>query len=160
MLYDNCCEHIEGLQSIMASCDASILKDLPPELTKLMGHLVKKWWSEHDLPNVANRLCKNLEVSIFSAYCDVLTFCVDIHLYIFLGCRRRRRKLRRPKVSIMKNNLEMLVMMKAHRCIMMPVTLHLILLKVTKTRPNVTKIVRREKGEVSHLECSRLFWFM
>jgi hypothetical protein len=40
------------------------------------------------------------------------------------------------------------------------VTLHLILLKVTKTRPNVTKIVRREKGEVSHLECSRLFWFM
>jgi hypothetical protein len=29
MLYDNGCDHIEGLQTIMSSCDASILEDLP-----------------------------------------------------------------------------------------------------------------------------------
>jgi hypothetical protein len=41
MLYDNSCDHIEGLQSIMATCDASILYDLPEELSKLTGRLVK-----------------------------------------------------------------------------------------------------------------------
>jgi hypothetical protein len=29
MLYDNGCDRIEGLQTIMSSCDASILEDLP-----------------------------------------------------------------------------------------------------------------------------------
>jgi hypothetical protein len=45
MLYHNSCEHIEVLQSIMALCDLSILEDLPEELTKLTGHLVKKRWA-------------------------------------------------------------------------------------------------------------------
>jgi hypothetical protein len=43
MLYDSGCDHLEGLQSIMALSNASILQDLPPELTKLTGRLVKKW---------------------------------------------------------------------------------------------------------------------
>jgi hypothetical protein len=82
MLYDSDCEHMEGLQSIMASCDASILEDLPPELTKLMGRIVKKWWSEHGLPDGANHLRKEPKVSISSA----LGFSSDVHLtYVFSG---------------------------------------------------------------------------
>jgi hypothetical protein len=58
MLYDNGCDHIEGLQTIMTSCDASIWEDLLEELSKLIGRLVKKWWTRHDLPHVADRFHK------------------------------------------------------------------------------------------------------
>jgi hypothetical protein len=80
MLYDNGCDHIEGLQTVMASYDASILQHLSEELTKLTGRLVKKWWMKHGLPDVTNRFHKRLEVRIFSVCCNALTFCVDTHL--------------------------------------------------------------------------------
>jgi hypothetical protein len=70
-LYDSSCEHLERLQSIMALCDASILEDLSLELSKLTCRIVQKWWAEHDLHDVANHLCRELEVSISSA----LVFC-------------------------------------------------------------------------------------
>jgi hypothetical protein len=35
------------LQTITASCDASILENLMLELMKLTGHLVKKWGLTH-----------------------------------------------------------------------------------------------------------------
>jgi hypothetical protein len=83
MLYDNSCDHIEGLQSIMASCDSSILQDLPEELTKLMGQLLKKWWTEQGMPDVMNHFHKKPVMRMFSTCCNVLTFCVDIHLCFF-----------------------------------------------------------------------------
>jgi hypothetical protein len=43
MLDDSGCEHFEGLQSIMASCDASVLKDLLLELAKLTSRIVRRW---------------------------------------------------------------------------------------------------------------------
>jgi hypothetical protein len=58
MLYDNGCDHIEGLQTIMGSSDASILEDPSEELTKLIGHLVKKWWIEHSMRHVVDRFRK------------------------------------------------------------------------------------------------------
>lgn len=67
MLYDNGCDNVEGLQKIMASCDATILENLPEELTKLTGHVVKKWWSEHGLPDAAGQLRRDPEVNFSSA---------------------------------------------------------------------------------------------
>jgi hypothetical protein len=38
MLYKNaCCGHLEGLEAIMNSCDASLLDDIPNEIAKLMN---------------------------------------------------------------------------------------------------------------------------
>jgi hypothetical protein len=74
MLYDNGCDHIEGLQTIMGLCDASILQDLPEELTKLMGRLVKKWWTEHGLSDVTNCFRKRQQVRIFLVCCNILMF--------------------------------------------------------------------------------------
>jgi hypothetical protein len=74
MLYDNDYDHVVELQDIMTSCDATILEDLPPELSKLTGHLVKKWWIEHGLPSAASQLRKDPEVNssstsvVFSCY--------------------------------------------------------------------------------------------
>jgi hypothetical protein len=64
MMYDSGCEHLEWLQSVMAGCDASILEDLPPELAKLTGRIVKRWWTEHGLPEAASHFCKEPEVSM------------------------------------------------------------------------------------------------
>jgi hypothetical protein len=51
-----------------------------PKLMKLSGHIVKRWWSEHDLPDVVNHLRMEPEMVLLSASCDALTFCD----YIFL----------------------------------------------------------------------------
>jgi hypothetical protein len=41
---------------------------------------VKRWWSEHDLPDVVNHLRMEPEMVLLSASCGALTFCD----YIFL----------------------------------------------------------------------------
>jgi hypothetical protein len=66
MLYDSGCEHVPELQSLMSSCDASLLDNLPLELSKLTGHLVSRWWVEHGLPEAQNCLHKEPEVIISS----------------------------------------------------------------------------------------------
>jgi hypothetical protein len=71
MLYDSSCELLEGLQSLMAWCIASILEDLPPELSKLTSQIVRKWWAKHGLPKTVSYHGRELEVSISSA----LVFC-------------------------------------------------------------------------------------
>jgi hypothetical protein len=86
MLYDSSSEYLEGLQSVMASWDASTLEDLLPELSKLIGRIVKTWWAEPGLPEAVSGLHRELEVSIFSTSCDALAFYVDARLtYAFLG---------------------------------------------------------------------------
>lgn len=50
MLYENVCGHVEGLQTIMASCDALILEDIPDEIGKPTSRIVRKWWAKHGLP--------------------------------------------------------------------------------------------------------------
>jgi hypothetical protein len=76
MLYDSSCDHVPELQMLMSSCNASLLDDLPPELMKLMGCLVRKWWAEHGLPEAVSHLRREPEVIISSASCDALVFCV------------------------------------------------------------------------------------
>jgi hypothetical protein len=70
------CDHLSGLQTLMSWCDASLLDDFPSELMKLMGCLVRKWWVEHGLLEVASHLHREPEVIISSTSCNVLVFCV------------------------------------------------------------------------------------
>jgi hypothetical protein len=76
MLYNSGCDHLPKQQTLMPSCYASLLEDLPPELSKLTDRFVRKWWAEHGLPEAARPLCRELEVSISSLFCDALVFCV------------------------------------------------------------------------------------
>jgi hypothetical protein len=77
MLYDSSCKHLEGLQSIMSGCDALILENLPPELSKLTGRIVKRWWTEHGLPEAASHFCKEPKATMC---CDASVLYADIHL--------------------------------------------------------------------------------
>jgi hypothetical protein len=46
MMYENAsCGHLEGLEAIMNSCDASLLDDIPDEIAKLSGRIVRGWWA-------------------------------------------------------------------------------------------------------------------
>jgi hypothetical protein len=64
MLYDSGCGHLSELQTRMYSCDASLLKHLLPELSKLTGRLVWKWWVEHGLPEAT----RHLSACLFPAF--------------------------------------------------------------------------------------------
>jgi hypothetical protein len=51
MLYENTrCHHLDGLDAIMSSCDASILGEIPDEIARLSVHIVKRLWSSHGSP--------------------------------------------------------------------------------------------------------------
>jgi hypothetical protein len=76
MLYKNanCC-HIEELQTIMNSCDASILDDIPDEIGKLSEGIVRKWWALHGFLYVMELFCITPEVRMFFACCDAWRLC-------------------------------------------------------------------------------------
>jgi hypothetical protein len=44
------CSHVDGLETIMAACDASIFNEVTEDIAKLSAHIVKKWWSSYGLP--------------------------------------------------------------------------------------------------------------
>jgi hypothetical protein len=58
MLYENAkCGHVAGLEAIMNSCDASILDDIPEEIVKLSGRIVRRCWTSHGLSYVIDAFC-------------------------------------------------------------------------------------------------------
>jgi hypothetical protein len=66
MLYHNAnCSHIEGLEAIMNSCNASILDDIPEDIGKFSGCIVWKWWALHGFPYAMDVFCIVPEVWIF-----------------------------------------------------------------------------------------------
>jgi hypothetical protein len=72
MLYENVdCDHLDGLEAIMNSYDASLLNDIPDEIAKLSGRIVRKWWSSHGLPYVMDIFRIVLDVRVFNMCCDV-----------------------------------------------------------------------------------------
>jgi hypothetical protein len=84
MLYKNTdCDHLDGLEAIMNSSDASLLSDIPDEIAKLSGHIVKKWWTSHGLPYVMDVFRVVPEVRVFVVHCYV---CRSL---LFWSCCRR-----------------------------------------------------------------------
>jgi hypothetical protein len=62
--------HIEELEAITNLCDASILDDIPEEIEKLSGRIVKRWWTSHGLPYVTDVICVVPEVRILATRYD------------------------------------------------------------------------------------------
>jgi hypothetical protein len=79
MLYENGCGHVEGLQTVMTSCDVSILDDIPEETGKLIGRIVKKWWATHGLPYTTELFCITPEVGMFFICFAMFVGYVDIY---------------------------------------------------------------------------------
>jgi hypothetical protein len=76
MLYESAnCSHIEELQTIMNSCNASILDDIPDDLGKLSRRIVRKWWASHGLPYVTDLFRITPEVRMFFTCCDAWRLC-------------------------------------------------------------------------------------
>jgi hypothetical protein len=42
------CRHVDGLDAMMNSCDASILDEIPTNIVKLATCIVKRWCSSYD----------------------------------------------------------------------------------------------------------------
>jgi hypothetical protein len=76
MLYKNVdCDHVEGLQTIMKSCDASILDYIPDKIGKLSGRIIRKWWASHGLPYVTELFHVTPKVRMFYNCYDVCVQC-------------------------------------------------------------------------------------
>jgi hypothetical protein len=55
MLHENAgCRHLDGLNALMCSCDASFLDKIPNDRAKLAACIVKRWWTSHGLPYVTD----------------------------------------------------------------------------------------------------------
>jgi hypothetical protein len=50
MLHDFGCEHLPMLNSLAISSEASVLEEIPAEVQKINGQLVRKWCTHHGLP--------------------------------------------------------------------------------------------------------------
>jgi hypothetical protein len=59
------CSHVNGLEPVMALCDASIFNDVPEDTVKLSARVVKKWWSSYGLPYVTETVRIESEVRLF-----------------------------------------------------------------------------------------------
>jgi hypothetical protein len=57
MLEDSGCGHVPKLQPLVVSSDASVLRDIPEDVQKVAGRLVRRWWTNHGLPECMHRLC-------------------------------------------------------------------------------------------------------
>jgi hypothetical protein len=65
MLYEHAsCSHLEELEAIMNSCDASILDEIPDEIARLSTLIVMRWWAFHGLPYVMDVFHVVTKVSI------------------------------------------------------------------------------------------------
>jgi hypothetical protein len=72
MLYKNMnCHHLDGLDGIMSSCDASILDEIVGKIARLSACIMRRWWSSHGLPYVTDVFCIEPEVGISAACCSV-----------------------------------------------------------------------------------------
>jgi hypothetical protein len=69
------CSQVEGLETIMAACDASIFDEVPNDISKLSLRVVKNWWSSYGLPYVLEAVCIEPEVRLFYSvlHCSCIT---------------------------------------------------------------------------------------
>jgi hypothetical protein len=56
MLNGEGCRELDRLRCLAASHDATILEDVPEDVHKLVGRIVRRWWKPHSLPEALRRL--------------------------------------------------------------------------------------------------------
>jgi hypothetical protein len=64
MLEETGCERVPELRRLAASSDASLLKEIPEDIRKIAGKLVRRWWTHHGLPFCMQHLNEDNQVSI------------------------------------------------------------------------------------------------
>jgi hypothetical protein len=57
------CEHLPELRRLAMSCDALLLHDVPEDLGRIAGRLVRNWWTHHGLPCCMQRVEEDNRVS-------------------------------------------------------------------------------------------------
>jgi hypothetical protein len=56
MLNDEGCQELGRLRDLVASHDVVVLQDVPEDVRKLAGWIVRKWWKSHGLPEALRQL--------------------------------------------------------------------------------------------------------
>jgi hypothetical protein len=56
MLNGEGCQELSRLHELAASSDATALQDVPKDVRKLAGWIIRKWWKTHGLPEALHRL--------------------------------------------------------------------------------------------------------
>jgi hypothetical protein len=56
MLHGEACQELSRLHDLAASRDAAILEDVPKDVRKLAGWIVRRWWKPHGLPKALHWL--------------------------------------------------------------------------------------------------------
>jgi hypothetical protein len=63
MLAEVACEHLPELWRLVVSSDASLLHEIPKDIGKIVGKVVRRWWTQHGLPYCMQLLKEDNEVS-------------------------------------------------------------------------------------------------
>jgi hypothetical protein len=56
MLNGEGCQELGRLHGLAASSDTTVLQDVPEDVWKLAGWIVRSWWKTHGLPKALCRL--------------------------------------------------------------------------------------------------------
>jgi hypothetical protein len=56
MLNDEGCQELGRLRDLATSHDVVVLQDVPEDVRKLAGWIVRKWWKPHGLLDALRRL--------------------------------------------------------------------------------------------------------
>jgi hypothetical protein len=57
------CGHLSELKKVAISCNTSLLHNVPDDLAKIAGTLVRNWWSNHGLPYCIQQVEEENQVS-------------------------------------------------------------------------------------------------
>jgi hypothetical protein len=66
MLEVSGCGHVSELWPMAVSSDASVLRDILEDIKKITGRLVRRWWTNHGLPECMRHLKEDNKVSCVS----------------------------------------------------------------------------------------------
>jgi hypothetical protein len=109
------CRHLDGLDAIMSSCDASILDEIPNDIVKLAACIVKRWWASHGFPYMTNAFHVKLNVRVFVTCCGVWGFLALTFVSLFQYWRRMQTGMDCELLMMSKVRLHALVMIA--RCL-------------------------------------------
>jgi hypothetical protein len=83
------CGYLPELRELAMSCDASILHGIPKDIARIVGRLVRNWWTSHGLPYYMQRTEEDNRVS-FAPISFVVREFIKILLPILVECVARR----------------------------------------------------------------------
>jgi hypothetical protein len=56
MLHSEGCQELNRLHELVASRDVAVLEDVPEDMHRLVGRIVRKWWKPYGLPEALCQL--------------------------------------------------------------------------------------------------------